>query len=71
MVDPHDVDGLTKALREVLTNPDLKEDLRARGLIQASKFSWEEAAEKTWAVYANVKAGLAKRDMKEHKRYAY
>lgn len=54
LVDPLDVDALTDALRCVLADPALAADLRARGLAQAARFSWERAAAETLAVYHQV-----------------
>ncbi len=57
LIDPLDVDALTDALRCVLADPDLAAGLRARGLAQAARFSWERAAQETLAVYRQVIAG--------------
>jgi len=39
---------------EVIQNPVLKQKMRENGLKQAKKFSWEETAQKTIAVYQEV-----------------
>ncbi len=44
-VDPHDAIGLADALYRVLTERDLRADLRQRGLTRAALFSWRCAAE--------------------------
>jgi len=54
MVDPYDVDGLAKAMYEVLTNDGLKEELRKRGLKRAKLFSWRKTAEETLKIYEEV-----------------
>lgn len=54
MVDPYDVDGLANAMREVLTNHELREAMIKRGFAQAKKFSWEKTAEETLDVYKKV-----------------
>lgn len=51
-VDPLRVDSLAQGLRDVLTNPALRNDLRARGLRRAAQFSWDRCAVETLAVYA-------------------
>ncbi len=56
LVDPLDVDALAGALRAVLSDPDLAAALRARGLEQAARFSWERAAQETLQVYRQVAA---------------
>jgi len=52
--DPYDVDALAAAVRRVWTEPDLRADLRARGLVQAARFSWDRAALETMALYQKV-----------------
>jgi len=42
LVDPHDVDELVGAMREVLAGE--RPDLMSKGLAQAKKFSWEKIA---------------------------
>lgn len=54
--DPADVEAITAALRRLLAEPDLRDDLCRRGLARAAEFSWERAARETWAVYAQVAA---------------
>ena len=51
MVNPYDTNGLAKAIREVLTNSKLRDDMVRKGLEQAKKFSWEKAARQTLEVY--------------------
>lgn len=54
MVDPLDVQSLKNALRRVLADSDLRRELSARGLIQASRFSWRQTAMKTWQCYQKL-----------------
>jgi len=51
LVDPYDVEALAEAMRQILADPQLAEDLRQRGLQRASEFSWERTAQSTVAVY--------------------
>lgn len=53
-VDPYDVDALADAMHRVLTDPELREDLRAQGLERARQFTWERTARETLAVYREV-----------------
>ncbi|MBN1886773.1 MAG: glycosyltransferase family 4 protein [Thermoflexales bacterium] len=55
-VDPYDVEGLAEAMRRVLNDVSLREDLRARGLERARQFTWEKAARETVEVYRKVLA---------------
>lgn len=52
--DPMDVDEMTAALRRVLTDDELRAEMRQAGLEQAAEFSWERAASETAAVYERV-----------------
>jgi len=43
-----DPDTLVSALRECLSNPGLRAELREKGLTRAREFSWQTAAEIVW-----------------------
>ncbi|HEX2914879.1 MAG TPA: glycosyltransferase family 1 protein [Chloroflexia bacterium] len=50
-VNPHSVKELGAAIKRVLSEPDLRADLRQRGLERAALFSWERAAHETLEAY--------------------
>jgi len=54
LVDPKSVEALTRAIRDVLDNKELRDELRAKGPRQAAKFTWDTAAHETLAIYASV-----------------
>jgi glycosyltransferase involved in cell wall biosynthesis len=54
LVDPEDVEGLASALERVLTDAELRRDLRARGLARAKQFTWDRTARETIAVYRST-----------------
>jgi len=54
MGNPVDIDSLAEAMRQVLTNSELRNDMVKRGLEQANKFSWEKTARETSEVYSKV-----------------
>ncbi len=54
MVDPHDTEGLTEAMRRVLADNELRLDLRRRGLRRAAEFTWERTAQETLVVYERL-----------------
>jgi glycosyltransferase involved in cell wall biosynthesis len=56
LVDPTSVQELVTAMRSVLESKEVRDELRAKGLKQAGKFSWEETARETLAVYESVLA---------------
>lgn len=51
MVDPERVESIARGMEKVLTDTELRERLAKEGLIQAHKFSWEQAARETLDVY--------------------
>jgi len=54
LVDPHDVAGLVEAIERLLTDDHLRAGLRARGLEQAGRFTWEKTARQTLRVYCQA-----------------
>lgn len=56
LVPPGDPDALAGAMGRVLEDIDLAADLRRRGLERAKRFTWEETAARTLAVYRAVAA---------------
>jgi glycosyltransferase involved in cell wall biosynthesis len=51
LIDPRDEQSLVNALIEVVNNQPLRARLREKGIAQAGKFTWREAAEKTLRLY--------------------
>jgi glycosyltransferase involved in cell wall biosynthesis len=56
LADARDPEAFAAALARVLGSAALRDDLRARGAEQARRFSWEEAARRTLAVYEEARA---------------
>lgn len=52
--DPDDYDGLARQLLTVLTDADLRQTMRQRGLGRARSLTWPEAARKTLDVYRRL-----------------
>ena len=50
-VDPDDVDGLAQQLVRILTEPASAAGLVSNGLTRAARFTWDETARQTLAVY--------------------
>jgi glycosyltransferase involved in cell wall biosynthesis len=57
LVDPFDVIALARAIEKVITDSNLRIELRAQGLARAKLFEWRETARQTLAVYRKA-AGL-------------
>ncbi len=51
LVDPLDVNAISDGLRSLAQSQELRDDLRARGLVRAASFSWEETGRQTLAAY--------------------
>ncbi len=54
--NPQSVTAIADTLRRILASPELRCDLRRRGLEHARGYSWERAARQTLAVYHGVAA---------------
>jgi glycosyltransferase involved in cell wall biosynthesis len=54
IADARDTPALANAMREVISDLNLRNDLIRRGLEQAKKFSWQDTAEQTQEVYMKV-----------------
>ena len=54
MVSPYNVEQLAETMATVLTNPQIREDLIAKGREQVRKFNWYRVARNTLAVYYEV-----------------
>jgi len=54
MVDPYRVNELTGAMNLVLSDENLQEEMREKGLNRAKMFSWEKCARETLKVYEEV-----------------
>jgi glycosyltransferase involved in cell wall biosynthesis len=58
LVDPYDVDALAAALEKVVSDADLRSELRVKGLARAKLFEWRETARQTLAVYRKATSAL-------------
>ncbi len=57
LVDPYDPDSIAGGIRQVLTEPDLRASLRARGLSRAQQYSWQRSIEQVHQIYYDVLQG--------------
>jgi|SRR5579862_2398500 glycosyltransferase involved in cell wall biosynthesis len=60
LFDPGSIGEMTRAIRDVLLDPELRTRLERLGSHRASLFTWESAAERTLEVYARVAGGKTK-----------
>jgi glycosyltransferase involved in cell wall biosynthesis len=54
MVDPYNVDEMAKAMYDILTDDELKDDMVKRGQKRIKKFSWEKCAKETLYVLERI-----------------
>ena len=54
LIDPYEPNEIAEAMRRVLTDPALREDLRARGLVRVKEFSWDRSIRRVRAIYGEV-----------------
>ena len=54
LVDPLQPEDIAEAMRRVLTDPALRDDLRRRGLARAQHFSWERSIKRVRDIYGEV-----------------
>ncbi len=52
--DPQDTDAIARALAQLCADADLRAELRARGLVRATQFSWQRTAQETLKIYRKV-----------------
>jgi glycosyltransferase involved in cell wall biosynthesis len=57
LIDPFDVDELASAIQRVITDSNLRAQLRVKGLERAKLFDWQETARQTLSVYKKA-AGM-------------
>ena len=56
LIDPLDATAIADAMRRVLMDSDLREDLRQRGLRRVREFSWERSVRRVREIYEEVLA---------------
>lgn len=54
IVSPSDIDAMTNAIYQILSQPKVAENLRAAGVERAAKFRWETCAAQTVELYENL-----------------
>ncbi|HEY8550907.1 MAG TPA: glycosyltransferase family 1 protein [Vicinamibacterales bacterium] len=54
LVDPTDPAAIAEGIAHVLYDPQLRDELRRRGLERAAQFSWETAAREVHAIYEAI-----------------
>jgi glycosyltransferase involved in cell wall biosynthesis len=63
LFDPHSVDEMTRAIRDLLVDPELRARMERLSLQRAAQFSWAKAAERTLDLYYEVAEERMRRRM--------
>jgi glycosyltransferase involved in cell wall biosynthesis len=61
LVDPLSVESIGSGLTQLMTKPQLRDELSRRGRARAENFSWNQSLEKTWSVYGELLDGPPQR----------
>jgi glycosyltransferase involved in cell wall biosynthesis len=56
LIDPHDPGAIAEAMRRVLMDSDLREELRQKGFTRVRQFSWERSIRRVREIYGEVLA---------------
>ena len=59
LVDPYDPAAIADGIYRVLSDEQLRRDLRHRGVARAGMFSWEQSVRRVRQIYAEVSNGAA------------
>ena len=59
LVDPYDPQAIADGIYQVLTDEQLRRDLRRKGVARAGMFSWEQSVRRVRAIYGEVGMKLA------------
>jgi 2-polyprenyl-3-methyl-5-hydroxy-6-metoxy-1,4-benzoquinol methylase len=51
LVDPNSIDEISQAIYRVMSNPELRVEMKKKGFEKAQMFSWKTAARKTLSIY--------------------
>lgn len=62
LADPFDVDDIAAKIASVISDSNLRADLRVKGLNRAKLFDWRETARQTLAIYQQAAGGKQARD---------
>ena len=54
LVDPENVESIVDGMRRVLSDPELAQEMRKKGLVRAREFSWERSVARTHDIYRQV-----------------
>jgi glycosyltransferase involved in cell wall biosynthesis len=54
LIDPYDPEAIADAMRRVLSDDALRQQLRARGHVRARHFSWDRSVQRVREIYQEV-----------------
>jgi glycosyltransferase involved in cell wall biosynthesis len=54
LVDPNSTDAIMKAMHKICTDPELRVQLRQKGLVRAADFTWQRSARKHREIFQEI-----------------
>jgi glycosyltransferase involved in cell wall biosynthesis len=54
LIDPRDVGAMAAAIEKLVNQPELRHVLRAKGLVRAAQFRWENSAADLLRIYREI-----------------
>ncbi len=57
LIDPHDTEALALAMRDLISDAEMRQDLSVRGVERAKDFTWDETARRTLNAYEQLLSG--------------
>jgi glycosyltransferase involved in cell wall biosynthesis len=54
LVNPHNIEEIALAIKEILSDEQLRDNLRMKGLQRAQNFTWEKTALQVWHVLSKI-----------------
>jgi len=58
LVDPFSADDIAKGMEQLLTDAQLRTELKRKGIIQAAKFDWDTISKELYQLYQSLEDGL-------------
>lgn len=54
LVEPHDIDSITKAIETMIAAPDIRQQSSQKALLRSANFSWDACVDQTMDIYKRV-----------------
>ena len=58
LVNPHDIDDISKAMETMITAPDIRARSAQKALARSAEFSWDSCVDQTMGIYRQVESSM-------------